>query len=98
MVGRYGLFQRVAVPHARPPPVQVFSAKIVEKKIMPKPDKKEINTFVYAARDGDQAAVIAFLNKYDALFINEKSDISNYTALTRAVMEGNTDIVRLLLE
>jgi ankyrin repeat protein len=57
-------------------------------------DKDE--TFIYAAVEGDQKKVEAFLN--EGANVNAKGKESNRTALMWASLRGHLDVVRLLLE
>ena len=71
------------------------------KKLKPsfssKPSQAEINNFCARVSLGEIAAVIKFLDKYGADFIDAK-DVMSRTALIWAARDGHKDIVGLLLE
>jgi hypothetical protein len=60
------------------------------------PSAQQMKDFVAAAGRGDEKEVRNFLDNY-AFFINEPEGLREHTALTKAVAEGQTDMVELLL-
>lgn len=68
----------------------------VQQSLRSRPSPGEMENFADAAANGNNVAVMGFLDKYSA-FIDEKV-IGGYTALIKAAEAGKNDTVELLLQ